>query len=177
MNKKDSLGRERSPIVKRKDWGRIIARVGSEGKSIPQIAREEGCSERTLRRRCRAQGILKVTRRDEAETQIDTVLSLYKDGISCQKISNQLNLSRESVIQVVKESSLQWREGYEYSYVVVPGTDLEKDICSRYPERSLEDIADRYGIARKTIGDILRRAGKDILPRGPRSHRKGMCDA
>ena len=174
---KDSIGRERSPIVKRKDWDRIIARVASEDKTIPQIAREEGCNDRTLRRRCRARGILKVTRKDEVESQLDKVLRLYESGRSCSQISNELGLAIEAVIRVIKESPCEWREGHVYNYVVLPGSDQEKEICSRYPEMSIENLGDLYGIKYTTMRHILRRAGKNILPRGPGSHRKKVEDA
>jgi DNA-binding CsgD family transcriptional regulator len=174
---KDSLGRKISPIVRRKDWERILARVASDGKSIPQIAREEGCNERTLRRRCRAQGIVKVTHRDKAEVKAGIILPLYTSGLSCRQIADRLGLKEYAVVQLVKESSLPWRESYEYSYAVVPGSVLEKEICSRYPEMALEAIADLYRVGRNTARNILRRAGKDILPKGPRSHRKKVEDA
>lgn len=165
----DSIGRKITEIVKlsKAEWDRICERVRNGEGSVPEIARLEGCNDRTLRRQCRKRDIKYISRADEAMSFMAQILELYYDKeMSIVACADELNLAVMGVKKALIDSGYKIRACGEALRSIKRGSTEEARLIELYKTTSLEDLEIIMGVHRASLARTLKRNGVKLRKRG-----------
>jgi transposase-like protein len=95
-----------------------IAGLAQMGKTVPEIAREVGCGRQTVRSTLRLMGLPIIHGNAGApavglrnEVRAQTMASMFRQGVTLQKIGEQFGVTRERVRQILKTLGMTGEHG------------------------------------------------------------------
>ena len=152
----------------------LCRRYTDDGRSLRQLAEEYRCTVKTVRNILKRQGVTtRVTAKLHSEefqrNEADTVVDLYRDGLTVAEIAEQYGVGYKLIAATLKTAQEPTRPpGYFFRRF---GQDINGvEVAQRYLDgEALTTLAKHYGVSMSIIRQLLTEQGVTISIGKPRA--------